>query len=133
MLPIRYPDRSMVTYRKPYSFSFATTSVQDLLVHQLVELLRQYLDAGQIVVDADAHLAEAVIQKQLLSLLYHAQLILSNGLTVYEPGRQTGEGRLVPGGQVKALGKLANLSFGKLALRRGLLISSSAMAWRPGR
>ena len=71
--------------------------------------------------DADAYLAEAVIQKQLLSLLYHAQLILSNGLTVYEPGRQTGEGRLVPGGQVKALGKLANLSFGKLRFAKGAL------------
>ena len=71
--------------------------------------------------DADADLAEAVVQKQLLGLLHHAKLVLGNGLAVHEPGRQTGEGRLVPGGQIQFFGQLTNLVLGKLRFSKRAL------------
>ena len=48
-----------------------------VFLDNLCNLIRKDFDSGNVSVDADAHLMESHIQKELLCLIYHAEFFLT--------------------------------------------------------
>ena len=63
--------------------------------------------------DAHPQLVKSQVQKQLLGLVHHAQLLRGDLLAVHKAGGQAGEGLLVPGGQPQLVGVVADLLLGQ--------------------
>ena len=71
--------------------------------------------------DADAHLAESEVEKQLLGLIDHVQFLLADRLAIDEARCKAGERRLVPGGKTHLFGEFTDLFLRQLRITKRAL------------
>ena len=65
-------------------------------MYQLFKLLRKNFNTCNIAMNADANLVKTQIKKQLLSMIYHSEFLLTDSLPIDETGRKTCKGLFIP-------------------------------------